>query len=159
MYFLWYYRGFLHKSKILFIWFDCFFSFFCFVFSIVLLNVFVRSGDHNPLLNLFNVILKKLSMSNVKLFCHLHSFFSPCFYPIVEFFCWENRSETNCQLLPPLLLHVVDKHLFVRFRHTVLTLQTKSNIRTTLYTANHHTNIQAGENLRNKMLEQKSTLC
>ena len=64
------------------------FLFCCFI-SIVLLDVFVSCGDHAPLYNLFNVILKNLGMFNVNSFCHLHSFFARCFYLIVEFFCVE----------------------------------------------------------------------
>ena len=75
----------------MFIWLTAFLVSFllCFFISMFLLDVFVRCGDHAPFYNLFNVILKNLGMFNVNLFCHLHSFFARCFYPIVEFFCVE----------------------------------------------------------------------
>ena len=78
----------------LFIWLIAFLvsfllCFFFFFISIFLLDVFVRCGDHAPLYNYFNLILKNLGMFNVNSFCHLHSFFARCFYPIVEFFCVE----------------------------------------------------------------------
>ena len=80
----------------MFIWLTACFSFF--FISIVLLNVFVWCGDHTPFYNLLNVYLKNLGMFNINSFCHLHSFFAECFYPIVEFFVLRKQSEINCQL-------------------------------------------------------------
>ena len=66
-----------------------------FLFKFFLLDVFVRCGDHAPLYNLFNVILKNLGMFNVNSFCHLHSFFARCFYPIVEFFVLRKQKRNK----------------------------------------------------------------
>ena len=66
-----------------------------FFISIFLLDVFVRCGDHAPLYNYFNLILKNLGMFNVNSFCHLHSFFARCFYPIVEFFVLRKQKRNK----------------------------------------------------------------
>ena len=93
-------------GKILFIWLTAFLvSFFlCFFISIVLLDVFVRCDDHAPLYNLFNVTSKNLGMFNVNSFCHQLSFFTHCFYLIVEFFVLRkqkrNKLPTTKLLLP-----------------------------------------------------------
>ena len=82
----------------MFIWLTAFLVSFllCFFFiSIFLLDVFVRCGDHAPLYNLFNVILKNLGMFNVNSFCHLHSFFARCFYPFVEFFVLRKQKRNK----------------------------------------------------------------
>ena len=81
-----------------------------------MLNVFVKCSGHAPFLNLFNVTLKNLGMFKVNSFCHLHSFFALCFYPIVEFFlCSKNRGKINCQLgLLLLLLLLINTRLYVR---------------------------------------------
>ena len=60
-----------------------------------MLDVFVRCGDHAPLYNLFNVILKNLGMFNVNSFCHLHSFFARCFYSFVEFFVLRKQKRNK----------------------------------------------------------------
>ena len=83
----------------LFIWLTAFLVSFllCFFFfiSIFLLDAFVRCGDHAPLYNYFNLILKNLGMFNVNSFCHLHSFFARCFYPIVEFFVLRKQKRNK----------------------------------------------------------------
>ena len=83
----------------MFIWLTAFSVSFllCFFFfiSIFLLDVFVRCGDHAPLYNLFNIILKNLGMFNVNSFCHLHSFFARCFYSIVEFFVLRKQKRNK----------------------------------------------------------------
>ena len=66
-----------------------------FFYSIVMLNAFVRCGDHAPFLNLFNVTLKSLSMFKVDLFCHLHPFFACCFYPFVELFVLKKQKRNK----------------------------------------------------------------
>ena len=66
-----------------------------FFISIFLLDVFVRYGDHASFYNLFNVIFKNLGMFNVNSFCHLHSFFARCFYPIVEFFVLRKQKRNK----------------------------------------------------------------
>ena len=48
-----------------------------------------------PLYNYFNLILKNLGMFNVNSFCHLHSFFARCFYPIVEFFVLRKQKQNK----------------------------------------------------------------
>ena len=75
----------------MFIWLIAFLVSFllCFFYFNFLLDAFFRCGDHAPFYNLFNVTLKNLGMFNVNSFCHLHSFFAHCFYPIVEFLCVE----------------------------------------------------------------------
>ena len=60
-----------------------------------MLDVFVRCGDHATLYNYFNLILKNLGMFNVTSFCHLHSFFARCFYPIVEFFVLRKQKRNK----------------------------------------------------------------
>ena len=60
-----------------------------------MLDAFVRCGDHVPFYNLFNVALKNLGMFNVNSFCHLHSFFAHCFYPIVEFFVLRKQKRNK----------------------------------------------------------------
>ena len=85
----------------LFIWLTAFLVsfllcfFFFFLFQFFLLDVFVRCGDHAPLYNYFNLILKNLGMFNVNSFCHLHSFFARCFYPIVEFFVLRKQKRNK----------------------------------------------------------------
>ena len=66
-----------------------------FLFKFFLLDVFVRCGDHAPLYNLFNVILKNLGMFNVNSLCHLHSFFARCFYSFVEFFVLKKQKRNK----------------------------------------------------------------
>ena len=80
----------------MFVWLTAFLVFFllCFFILIVLLDVFVRCGDHAPFYNLFNVILKNLGMFNVNSFCHLHSFFARCFFSDRRVFCVE-KSEAK----------------------------------------------------------------
>ena len=41
------------------------------------------------------VIFKSLGMFNVNSFCHLHSFFARCFYPIVEFFVLRKQKRNK----------------------------------------------------------------
>ena len=52
--------GNLNMALAIAIWLTAFLVSFCFVFLIVLLNVFVWCGDHAPFLNLFIVTFKNL---------------------------------------------------------------------------------------------------
>ena len=81
----------------MFIWLTAFLV--CFLLHFFYFNFFagffVRCGDHDLFYNLFNVTLKNLGMFNVNLFCHLHSFFARCFYPIVKFFVLRKQKQNK----------------------------------------------------------------
>ena len=83
----------------------------------ITLNVEVNCGDHAPLYNLFNVILKNLGMFNVNSFCHLHSFFARCFYSFVEFFVLRKQKRNK---LPTTTTKQLSNDLQTNLRYIIM---------------------------------------